>query len=181
MSLSVCYEVIGRRAARGRALLRLSPVCVSAACFSLCGRGPGGGRRRVDLNVFGSSVLYSGIGSRSCPGGTFSRAQCADWPPSWSPPSVSRSNLGLGAGRWRASGRPLRPRGYGGAGPREAPATAFSARAPRGPLRPGLGSPVGVSEWGVPVSGLRVGGRVLSAWSPADVAAAGSLAGTALE
>lgn len=67
---------MGAGLARGRA-----PVCVSAACYSLCGRGPGGGRRRVDLNVFGSPVLWPRIGSCLCWGGPLSRLLLFDWLP----------------------------------------------------------------------------------------------------
>lgn len=53
----------GAGLARGRA-----PVYVSAACYSLCGKGSGGGRRQVDLNVFESPVLWPWIGSCCCRG-----------------------------------------------------------------------------------------------------------------
>lgn len=61
-------------------------------------RGPGGGRRRVDLNVFGSPVLWPRVGSCRCWGGPFSLALRANWCPSWSPPSASSTHIGLGRG-----------------------------------------------------------------------------------
>lgn len=164
----------GAGPARGRA-----PVCVSAACYSLCARGPGGGRRRVDLNVFGSPVLWPWIGSCRRRG----RAILAGPVFHWSSSRVSalggvdsprprggaeRAPRASLAGRIAAT---FRPRGHGGAGPREAAAIAFSAPAPRGQLRTLQAFPGGVSERGAPLSGLRVAVRVLSTWSP--VAGAG--------
>lgn len=77
----------------------LAPVSVSAACFSLRGRGPGAGRRRVDLNVFGSPVLRPWIGSCRCRGVPLSRVLHVDWYPSRAPPLASSIHEGLGAGR----------------------------------------------------------------------------------
>lgn len=123
----------------------LQSVFPLSAFFFSVERGPGRGRRQVDLNVFGSSVLWPRVGSCRCWGGPFSLAQRVDWCPSWSPPSASWTHIGLwrgGAGRsappeshrlkWIAA--TFRPRGHGGAGLSDAAAPTFSALAPRGRL-----------------------------------------------
>lgn len=104
MSLSLCYRAIGGRAVWGRALLGTrSSLCFRCLPFFFffffnLWRGPGGGRRRVDLNVFGSPVLWPRVGSCRCWGGPFSLALRANWCPSWSPPSASSTHIGLGRG-----------------------------------------------------------------------------------
>lgn len=141
MSLSLCYRAIGGRAVWGGLCSGLAPVCVSAVCFFFpLWRGPGGGRRRVDLNVFGSPVLWPRVGSCRCWGGPFFLALRVDWCPSWSPPSASSTHRGLGGAgpsalpeshrlEWIAA--TFRPRGHGGAGLLEVAALTFSALAPR--------------------------------------------------
>lgn len=125
----------------GRALLGTrSSLCFRCLLFFPLWRGPGGGRRRVDLNVFGSPVLWPRVGSCRCWGGPFFLALRVDWCPSWSPPSASSTHRGLGGAgpsalpeshrlEWIAA--TFRPRGHGGAGLLEVAALTFSALAPR--------------------------------------------------